>query len=127
MYALYAFLLHHLLNELVKANLCSVQEAMRASEPAMEKYKNVCEDFLKLGILTKSSRPGKVQITFGHATVGNKSLRESIQTFALAGNLGSPSVILINLDITFAPKGENIRLLIAEVLPRQPSKLSHTT
>ena len=105
-HALSAFLLHHPLNGLGNANLRFMQEAMRASEPATEKYKNVCEDFPNLGILTKSSTPGEVQLTFGHSTVGNKSLGESIHTLALAGGLGSPSVILFNLDIAFAQEGE---------------------
>ena len=54
-----AFLIHHPLNGLGNANLHSVQEAMRAREPSTEKYKNVCEDFLNLIILTKSSTPAK--------------------------------------------------------------------
>ena len=103
-HALSAFLLHHPLKGLRNANLWSVQETMRANEPPTEKYKNVCEDFPNLGILTKSSTPGEVQLTFGHATVGNKSLEESIQDFALAGDLGSPSVISFNLEIAFAPE-----------------------
>ena len=105
-HALSAFLLHYPRNGLGNANLRSVQEAMRASEPATEKYKNVCEDFPNIGIRTKSSTPGEVQLTFGHLTVGDKSLGESIQGFALAGELGSPSVISFNLEIAFAPKGE---------------------
>ena len=105
-HALSAFLLHHPLNGLGNANIRSVQEAMRASNPATEKYKNVCEDFSNVGILTKSSTPGEVQLTFGHSSVGNKSLGEYLQTFALAGDLGSPSVISFNLEIAFAPKGE---------------------
>ena len=113
-----AFLLHHPLNGLGNENLRSVQEAMRASDPSTEKYKNVCEDFPNLGILTKSSTPGKIQLTFGHATVRNKSLGESVQDFALAGDLNSPSVISFNIEIAFAPDGEKIRLPIAEVLLR---------
>ena len=105
-HALSAFLLHHLLNGLGNAILRSVREAMRASKPATKKYKNVCENFPNLGILTKSSMPVEVQLTFGHATIGNKSLGESIQVFALAGNLGSPSVISFNLKIAFAPDRE---------------------
>ena len=73
-HALSAFLPHHPLNRLGNANLPSVQEAMRASKPATEKYKSVCEDFPKLGILTKSYMPGEIQLTFGHANVGNNSL-----------------------------------------------------
>ena len=55
---------------------------------------------------------------FGHATVGNKSLGEYIQAFALAGDLGSPSIISFNLEISFAPDGGKIRLPITEVLLR---------
>ena len=91
---------------------------MCASKPATEKYKSVCEDFPKLGILTKSYMPGEIQLTFRHASVGNKSLGESVQYFALAGNLGSPSIISFNIEIAFAPDEEKIRLPIAEVLLR---------
>ena len=104
--ALSAFLLDHPLNRLGKSNLQSVQEAIRASVPATEKYKDICSDFPNLAILTKSSTPGEVQLTFGHSMVRNKSLGESLQAFALAGNLGSPSVISLNLEIAFAPAGE---------------------
>ena len=57
--ALSVFLLHHHLNGLGNENLHSVQEVMRASEPAADKFKNFCEDFLNLAILTKSSTRGK--------------------------------------------------------------------
>ena len=117
-HALSAFLLHHPLNRLGNENIWSVQEAMRASELDTEKYKNVCEDFPNLGILTKIFTPGEVQLTFGHSIVGNKSHGESIQAFALAGDLGSPSIILFSLEIAFAPEGEKIRLPITEFLLR---------
>ena len=74
---------------------------MRASEPATENYKNVYEDFPNLGILMKSSTPDEVQLTFRHVTVGNKSIRESVQAFSLAVDLGSPSVISFNIEIAF--------------------------
>ena len=54
---------------------------MGASEPAAEKYKRVYEDFPNLAILTKSATPGKIQLTFGHVNVGNKSLGESVVVF----------------------------------------------
>ena len=46
--ALSVFLLHHPLNGLGNENLRSIQEAMRASEPAADKYKNICEDILNI-------------------------------------------------------------------------------
>ena len=66
----------------------------------------------------KSSTPGEIQLTFGHSTVRNKSLGETLQAFALSGNLSSPSVIAFNLEIAFAPEEEKIRLLIMEGLLR---------
>ena len=110
------FLLHHHLNGLRNENRRSVQEVMRASEPAAEKFKNICEDFPDLAILAKSSTPGEIQLMFGHAAVGNKSLRESVMAFALAGDLSSPSVIPFNIEIAFATDGEKIHLPITEVL-----------
>ena len=116
--ALSVFLLHHSLNGLGNNNLCSIQEVMHASEPAADKYKNICENFLNLGFLTKSSTPGESHLMFGHLAVGNKSLGESVVAFALAGDLGSPSVIYFNLKIAFATNEEKIRLPIAEVILR---------
>ena len=91
---------------------------MRASEPAEEKFKIVCEDFPNLAVLTNSDTPGEIQLTFGHTAVGNKSLGEYVVAFALAGDLRSPSVISFKIKITFAADGDKIRLLIEEVLLR---------
>ena len=43
-------------------------------------------------------------------------LGESVVAFALAGDLSSPSVISLNIEIAFAADGDKIRLPIAEVL-----------
>ena len=110
------FILHHHLNKLRNKNIRLIQYVMRVSEPAAEKYKRVCEDFPNLAILTKSATPGKIQLTFGHAAVGNKSLGEYVGAFALAGYLSSPSVISLKIEIDFAVDDDKIRLLIAEVL-----------
>ena len=112
------FLLHHLLNVLRNENLCSVWEVIHANELAVDKYKNICEDFPNPGILTKISTPGEIQLTFSHMAIGNKFLGEFVVAFALAGDLGSPSVISFNLEISFAPDREKIRLLITEVIFR---------
>ena len=116
--ALSVFILHHHLNGIGNKNLCSVQYVMRASKPAAKKYKRVCEYFPNIAILTKSATPGKIQLTFGHVSVGNKSLGESVVAFALAGDLSSPSVISLKIEISFAADGDKIRLPIAEVLLR---------
>ena len=105
-HTLSAFLIDHPLNGLGNAHLRLVEEAMLASMPATEKFKNVCEDFPNWAILTKSSTPDEVQLMFGHSTIENKSLGESLQAFAHAGDLGSPSVISFNLEIAFAPERE---------------------
>ena len=91
------FILHHYLNGLGNKNLCSIQDVMRASDPAAEKYKRVCEDFPNLAILTNISTPGEIQLTFGHVAVGNKSLGEYVVAFALAGDLSSHSVISLKI------------------------------
>ena len=72
--ALSVFLLHHHLNGIVNENICLVQEVMCANNPAADKYKNVCKDFSNLAMLMKSSTPGEIQSTFGHAAIANKSL-----------------------------------------------------
>ena len=112
------FMLHYNLNGLGNKNLCSIQYVMHASEPTAEKYKRNCEDFPNIVILTKGTTSGKIQLTFSHAAVGNKSLGESVVDFDLAGNLSSPSMISLKIEITFSADGEKIRLPIAEVLLR---------
>ena len=82
-----------------------VQEVLRASEPAADKSKKFCKDFPNLAILKKSSTTGEIQLTFGHAAVGNKSLGESVVAFALAVDISSPSVIPFKIDIAFAADG----------------------
>ena len=91
---------------------------MRTSEPTIEKYKKVCDYLPNLVILTKSTTPGEVQLTFAHESVGEKYLGESVAAFALVGSLESPSVVSIDINIAFAMDGDKIRLLIAEVLHR---------
>ena len=110
------FILHHHINGLRNKNLCYIQYVMRASKRAEEKYKRVCEDFPNLAILTKSAKPGKIQLTFGHAAVGNKSLGVSVVAFSLAGDIRSPSIISLKIEIAFAMDGDKIRLPISEVL-----------
>ena len=53
-----AFLLDHPLNGLGNSNLWSMQEVIRASKPATEKFKDICNEFPNLAILTKISTPG---------------------------------------------------------------------
>ena len=90
-HALSAFLLNHPLNGLGNSNLRSVQEVIRASKPVTEKFMDICTDFPNLALLTKSSTPGEIQITFGHSTVRNKALGEILQAFSLAGDLALTS------------------------------------
>ena len=112
------FLLHHHLKRLRNKKLRSIQDVMPASEPAAEKYKRVCKDFPNLDILTKIATPGEIQLMLGHADVGNKSLGESVMAFSLAGDLSSPSMISLKIEIALAADGDEIRLPIAEVLLR---------
>ena len=116
--ALSVFLLHHHLNGLGNKNLYSIQDVMCASEPAAVKFKRVCEDFPNLAIFTKSATLGDIQLMFDHAAVGNKSLGESVVSFALTSDLSSPSVISLKIEIAFAAYGNKIRLPIAEVFLR---------
>ena len=60
---------------------------MRVSNPHAEKYKTVCEDLPNLEILTKSATSSKIQLTFFHAAVENKSLGKSVVAFDLAGDV----------------------------------------
>ena len=91
---------------------------MFMSDPANDNYKKVCNYFPNLPILTKSDTPGQVQLAFTHASIGNKSLGESVTVFALTVSLDSPSIVLIDVNIEFSMDGDKIRLPIAEVFLR---------
>ena len=112
------FIIHHDLNGLCNKNLRLIQDIMRTSEPAGDKFKHKCGNFPNLAILTKSATPGDVQLTFVHASVGNKYLRESITAFALARLLEAPTVVSIDVEIAFAIAGDNIWIPVTEVLLR---------
>ena len=95
---------------------------MRTSKPANQlEVKKVCNNFPNIAILTKSATPSNVQLTFTHASVGNKSLGGSVAAFALTGSLDSTSVIFINVNIAFTMDGDKIRLPFAEGIHRAAS------
>ena len=79
--------------------LCSVQELMRMSKLVNKKFKHAWKYFPNTNILTKIPIPGGVQLTSAHASVGNKSLGESVTEFSLVGSLDFPTLVLINADI----------------------------
>ena len=81
--ALSMFILHQCQNGVCNKNLRSIQELMRTSDPANKKFKYVCEDFPNFSILAESATPGDIQLTFAHASIGNKSLGGSVTEFSL--------------------------------------------
>ena len=83
---------------------------MRLDKPAGSKFKRVCTDFPNMEVLTKSTTPGYIQATYVHASVGNKSLGETVTAFSLAGYLEAPTVVSIDAKHAFAVNGNNIRL-----------------
>ena len=91
---------------------------MILDNPYVTKFKRLCADFSHLTIITKSATPGEIQVTYGHASIGSKSLRETVTAFALTGHLESLTVVSIDAEHAFSSAGKNIRLLITEVLLR---------
>ena len=114
--ALSMLIIHHHLNGPGNKNLCSIQDVMRASEPASKRYKRVYKDFPNIVIFTKSAMPGEIQVMFGHMAIGNNSLGESVVAFALVGDRSSTSVISLKIEKNFSADSDKIRLPIAEVI-----------
>ena len=69
---------------------------------AGSKFKRISTDFPNLAILTKSATSGDIQSTFAHASIGNNFLGETVTPFALTGSLEAPTVVLINIEPSFA-------------------------
>ena len=80
------------------------------------KFKRICGNFPNIAILTKSATLVNIQVTIVHATVGDKSLRETITAFALAGSLESLIFFSINSKRAFFSAVNKICLQIMEVL-----------
>ena len=114
--ALSLFLLKHDQNGFCNHNLCSIQESMRSYKIAVYKFKRVYSDSPNLALLTKSATPREVQVTYSHAYVGNKSLRETVTTFALAVLLEAPTVVTINAENDYSGAANQIPLSTTKLL-----------
>ena len=83
---------------------------MCRSDLANKKYKKEHDNFPNIAILTKSATPGEVQLKFTHVFFRNKSFGESVAVFSLAGSLELPSVVSIDVNITFTMDDKKICL-----------------
>ena len=114
--ALSLFLLEHNQNGFCNCTLCSIQRLMSLDESDGAKFKRVCTDFPNIVILTNRATLSKIQVTFGHSPIGNKSLGETVSAFSLAVSSESLMVVYINIKRTFTRACDNIRLLITEII-----------
>ena len=89
---------------------------MRLDNPYGAKFKFIFVDFPNVMILTKSATLGEIQVTFHHASFGEKSLRETDTAFTLVGYHKYLTVVSINTKRAFTSAGDKIRLPITEVL-----------
>ena len=110
------FTVHHGQNGICNKNLCLIQDLMRTSKLAKEKFKCMCKYFPNLSLLTKSATQGEVQLTSAHTYIGNKSLGVYVTEFALVGLIDSPTVGSMNANTSFLKASNNIRILITEIL-----------
>ena len=96
--ALSLFLFKHDQNGVCDRNLCSIQESIRLYKMAVYNFKRVCAYFPNPALLTKSVTPREVQVMYSHVYVGNKSLRETVTTFALEVLLEALTVVTIDVE-----------------------------
>ena len=89
---------------------------MRSDKLAGSKFKHICKNFPNMAVLTKSSSPGYIQLTYVHASVGNNYLGKTVTAFPLAGSLKAPTVVLIDTKLTFIVNCKNILLQTTEFL-----------
>ena len=73
-------------------------------------------DFPDFALLTKSETPRKVHVTYTHASIGKKPLRETMTNFASEVLLQAPDMTTINAEHDFTGTGDNLRLPTTEVL-----------
>ena len=89
---------------------------MHSDKPARTKFKGVCVNFPNIALLAKSAMPGNIQVTFGHVSVGNKPLGQTVTIFFLVGYLKSLTVVYIGAERVFSRSIEKICLSVTEVL-----------
>ena len=89
---------------------------MRLYNMAVYKFKRVCAYFLNLALLTKSMNTREVQVTCSNVSVGNKSLGETVTTFALAVLLEALTVVTINTEHEFAGATNQIPISTTKLL-----------
>ena len=69
-----------------------------------------------LELLTKSATTGKVEVTYVHASIGNKSLGETMIAFAFEVSLDAPTVVTINTEHDFTGIVDKICLPITKFI-----------
>ena len=57
--------------------------------------------FPNLTLITKRETLGEFQVTYGHTSVRNKYLGETVTAFALTGSLKAPAVVTIDAETVF--------------------------
>ena len=70
------YLLQQSQNNICDQNTRSIQDSMHLDDPFGSKFKRVYMDLPNLEVLTKRAIPGDIQVTYAHASVGNKSLKK---------------------------------------------------
>ena len=82
----------------------------------VSKFKWVCTKLLDFALLTKTTKPGEVQVTYAHASVGNTPLRETVTAFTLVVSLETPSVATTDDECAFIGASNKICIPTTEVL-----------
>ena len=114
--ALPLFLPKHYQNGVCEHNIRSIKELIHSDEPDVSKLKRVCADFPDIMLLTKSATHRKSKVIYAHTSIGNKSIGETVTTFALVVFLKAPNLVMIDVESDGA--GNKIHLPTTEVLLR---------
>ena len=104
--AISLIIVEHYHNGVCNHNLHSIQDLMCSDEPVGIKVKRVCADLPNIALLANSATPGEIQVTFGHLSIRNKSIEETVSDFTIAGSLESPMVVSIDTEHAFVGSGK---------------------
>ena len=70
---------------------------MRSDEPVDSKFKRVCTYLPNLAVLTNIATHGDIQVTYEHASIGNKSLGKKVSDFALEVSPEAITMVLVDI------------------------------
>ena len=106
------------MNKVLNHNIRLIQYLMRSDKSDGTNFKRVCIDFTNLALITKSAKPGDIQVNFDHASAGKPPPGETVNAFDLVVYLESLTLVSIDAKRTLVSAAKKIHIPVMEFFLR---------